>query len=97
MFYNCFKAQNTSALIKRIHDAVKTGHIIEPFSGRSIKNWMDQYKIMKDDGTPYSKGYKPTSLLSDSLIKPVKTKNTNSKWLRRRRNDDGIYEYWFED
>ena len=84
------------ALIKKIHDAVKNGFIEEPFTAHNVEDWMAEHEIMKGDGTPYSEGYVAT-LLSDSLIKPIKTKNRNSKWLRRRRNDDGIYEYWFAD
>ena len=76
------------ALIKRIDDAVKTGHINEPFTGKNAEDWMSEHEIMKEDGTPYSKGY-VTTLLSDSRIMSKKTKNRNSKWLIRRRNNEG--------
>ena len=84
------------ALIKKIHDAVKNGFIEEPFTAQDVSDWMAKYKIMKEDGTPYSKGY-VTTLLSDSVIKAKKTKNRNSKWLKRSINENGIYEYWFDD
>lgn len=86
----------SDALIKQIHDAVKTGVIEEPFTVQDIQWWMEEKDIRKEDGTKYSKGY-PASLLSDSVKKKKKTKNRNSKWLKQRKNENGKFEYWFAD
>ena len=64
-------------LIKQIREAVIKGYLEEPFTADDVKAWMKKYNIRKGDGTQYKKGY-VTSLLSDSLIKPIKTKNRNS-------------------
>lgn len=84
------------ALIKRIHDAVKSGDLDEPFTSHDIEIWMARYEIRKEDGTKYKEGY-AANLLYNSLIKKKKTKNRNSKWLHRRKNGNGLYEYWFAD
>lgn len=90
-----FRTKNNNALIKHIHGAVNSGYIHEPFSAQNIERWMSEFNIRQDDGSKYSEGYAAT-LLSCSLIKKKMTKNRNSKWLRRRISDEGIYLYWFE-
>ena len=84
------------ALIKRIQEAVRVGLIEQPFTEWDVEDWMSEYNIRKEDGTKYKEGYVAT-LLSNSLIKEKKTKNRNSKWLHRRKNENGIYVYRFAD
>ncbi|MCK4999513.1 MAG: hypothetical protein KAS23_08255 [Anaerohalosphaera sp.] len=81
------------ALIKKIHIAVKNGDIPEPFTAHDVTVWINKYAIIKEDDKPYK--VKTSTLLSGSTIKSKKTKNRNSKWLYRRKDEDGIYEYWF--
>ena len=57
---------------------------------------MREYDIRKGNGEKYPRSIAAT-LLSNSLIKKKKTTNRNSKWLHRRINDKGEYEYWFDD
>ena len=84
------------ALIKRVHDAVKTGYVIEPFTAKNIVTWMNENDIRKEDGSKYTEGYVST-LLSNSYIKKRNRTNRNSIWLDRQMNIDGVYEYWFVD
>ena len=81
-------------LIRRIHDDVRAGYIDELFTVRDIEEWMSEHNIRREDDTKYKEGYVST-LLSNSLIKDKKTKNRNSRWLHRRKNNNGIYVYWF--
>lgn len=84
------------ALIKRVHDAVKAGYIHEPFTAKNVEIWMIENHIRKEDGTKYKDGYVAT-LLSTSYIGKRMKKNRNSICLDRRKNKDGIFEYWFID
>ena len=84
------------ALIKRIHDAVRAGYIEQQFTELDIEDWMAEHNIRKEDGAKYKDGY-AANLLYNSLIKEKKTKNKNSKWLHRCKNENGIYEYWFAE
>ena len=84
------------ALIRRIQEAVRKGFIEQPFTEWDVEDWMSEYNIRKEDGTKYKEGY-VANLLCNSLIKEKKTMNRNSKWLHRRKNKDGIYEYWFAE
>lgn len=56
------------ALINQIHNAVKNGYLDQPFTVRSMKAWVLQNKIVKDDGKPYAKK-SLESLLSNSNLK----------------------------
>lgn len=82
------------ALIKRIHVAVKEGFLKQPFTAQEVEKWMVDYDIRKEDGEKYKAGYVAT-LLSTSYIRKKMKKNRNSIWLDRRKNIDGIFEYWF--
>lgn len=86
--------QCSNPLIKQLHDAVKAGDINESLTAHSVEQWITKYNIRKGDGTRYKEGY-AVNLLSNSLIKNKTTKNRNSKWLNRRINSAGVYEYWF--
>jgi hypothetical protein len=85
------------ALIKRIHDAVKTVDIRQPFTVRHVVTWMSENNIRKEDGTKYKEGYVAT-LLSNSYINKKNITSKNSIWLDRRfNNKDCVYEYRFVD
>jgi len=88
--------QRSNPLIRQLHEAVWDDFIKRRFTLTLMRNWMRQYDIRKGNGKKYADSY-PAALLSNSLIKKKKTKNTNSKWLHRQLNDDGEYEYWFDD
>jgi hypothetical protein len=85
-----------TALIHRIHIAVKAGDIKQPITRQDVEKWMDRNNIRKPDGKKYKDGY-AANLLSNSLYKKKQTKNRNSKWLYRHVNKDGTFEYWFVD
>ena len=88
----------SDALIKKLHDAVKKGHIDQPFTGRTVDNWRIDYKIKNEDDLPYARSYKSSGLLANSyLYKNKESTNGNSIWLDRRKNHSGVYEYWFND
>lgn len=83
------------ALIKRIHDAVKSNHIEQPFTAHDIEIWIVEKDIRKEDGTKYKAGY-PATLLSTSYIRKVMKRNRNSVWLDRCFNKiKCMHEYWF--
>ena len=90
------RRQYSNPLIKQLHDGVKAGDISEPLTTHKVEQWMAKYDIRKGDGTKYKEGY-AANILYNSLIKEKKTKNRNSKWLHRRKNENGIFEYWFAD
>ena len=88
------KKRAPHALIKQIRDAVLKDVIRQPFTAHDIEDWMERYNIRQANGQNYSKGYVST-LLSQSYIGKQNTTNGNSIWLDRRKNKDGMYEYWF--
>lgn len=81
-------------LIKKIHEAVEAGHLIQPFTTQDLKGWMKKMHIVKDDGCEYA----PSSIdaiLSNSNRKNAPTSNLNIKLLQSRHNKGGENEYWF--
>jgi hypothetical protein len=88
--------EKSNPLIRQLHEAVCDGSVSSRLTLNQLRNWMREYDIRKGNGEKYRESY-PAALLSNSLIKKKKTKNTNSKWLHRRINDKGEYEYWFDD
>jgi hypothetical protein len=88
--------EKSNPLIWQLREAVSNDFIKRRFTLTLMRNWMHEYDIRKGNGEKYAESY-PAALLSNSLIKKKKTKNTNSKWLHRQLNDDGEYEYWFDD
>jgi len=89
-------ADKSNPLIKQLHHAVRSGITPDRFTVLHVRNWMREYDIRKGDGGKYPTKYAAT-LLSNSLIAHRKSTNRNSKWLHRRINDKGEYEYWFDD
>jgi len=86
----------SNPLFDQMDEAINKGHLIQRFTAEIVKAWMTKFNIRKGDGTQYSKGY-VTTRLSNGLIKTKKTKNRNSRRLKREMNNDGIFEYWFAD
>jgi hypothetical protein len=90
------RSQHSNPLIKQLDDAVKAGDINKKFIAHSLAKWMSACNIRKGDGAAY-KNFKAGSFLCSSYIKKKNKTNRNSVWLDRRKNKDGVYEYWFVD
>ena len=88
------KRRYSKPLIKQLEDGVKAGHINEPLTPQKVKHWVHKYNIRKGDGTRY-KDSSIANLLHNSYIGKRNKTNRNSTWLDRRKNEDGIYEYWY--
>ena len=86
----------SNSLIAQLRKAVKEKFINELLTVKKVESWMTEHDIRQENGTRYKKGY-AANLLYNSLIKEKKTKNRNSKWLHRRKNENGHYEYWFAE
>jgi hypothetical protein len=87
-------SQTSKPLIKQLHDGVDAGDITEPMTAHSLPEWMSACNIKKGDGEKYI-NFNAGSFLSDSYIGKKNETNRNSIWLDRRKNKDGVYEYWF--
>lgn len=81
-------------LIKKIHEAVEAGHLIQPFTTQDLKSWIKKMHIVKDDGCEYASS-SIDAILSNSSKKNAPTSNLNIKLLQSRRNEGGENEYWF--
>ena len=82
-------------LIRQIHDADREGTLSREFTARDVRNWMEDYKIRKGDGTKYAQSYSPSSLLSRSYIRAKDNTSTNIRCLDRRKDGDSPFIYWF--
>lgn len=83
------------SLIKQIHNAIRNGKIVEPFTFSQFEAWISEESICKDDGTKYAKK-SIDSILSNSNKKNRPTSNKNIKTLLSRINSFKKSEYWFE-
>ena len=81
------------SLIKQIHEAIKKGDLIQPFTVQDLKQWISQNKIVKDDGEKYAES-SINAILSNSDTKNTPTTNKNIKSLKSKTNEKGKREYW---
>lgn len=81
-------------LIKQIFEAVQNGNLHEPFTVESLKQWVLEMRILKDDGAEYADS-SINAILSNSDLKNDPTTNLNKKTLNSRVNEIGAREYWF--
>ena len=86
--------ENGMSLIEQVRNAVERGDLIEPFTVDSLKNWITQNNVVKDDGNKYAQS-SIDALLSNSNLKNSPTSNNNRKVLNSEINQVGKCEYWF--
>jgi hypothetical protein len=80
-----------NSLIKQILKAVEYFHLQEPFTVQDIKDWVERYSIVKDNGKPYA----PSTInaqLSNSDVGNRGSSNQNFKCLYSKINN-GKKEY----
>ena len=82
------------SLIKQISNAIETGELQQPFTTEDLKEWINNYNIVKDDGTNYAES-SINAILSNSDQANSPTTNLNKKVLFSRNNELGKKEYSF--
>ncbi|PDY92617.1 hypothetical protein [Bacillus tropicus] len=81
-------------LIEKVEHACITKQLQEPFTTSSLQKWIQQNNIVNSqNGQPYSKSSIQSLLGNSSLTS--NNKNLNRKVLHRKKNAQGVYEYWF--
>lgn len=81
-------------LITKIHKAVESGDLPQPFTVQDLKVWMKKHSIKKDDGENYAES-SINAILSNSAKREAPTTNRNVKVLTSKINKDGVQEYSF--